>query len=280
MAATRIRVRFKEFSVDRNADLTHGGEWVFEASVCRKPGYNPVPFGDRDSREVNVGDSVALDWPVDLDIEPDDQTIEIRLSAYDEDWYDNDPLGVVLIVLNNPILHEYDLWLRSSLGYFYARVQVKILQQTGAGGGSVTTIRGRLDSDTYSTVHDGMLDKLVHVCPVIPVPWATGIPPLARGVKSLTASPQESLGITGASQRLNSLVNPALIPVLDPTTNGFSDRCARVRITQFRPHDLDLSKLIWKAASGNIRFWQGGQSTTEVRGGREVNVYGVLSGNE
>ena len=112
-------------------------------------------------------------------------------------WDDN--IGKIKITLNTPIVHAYDLHLASDTGNYIARVKVDIVSRTTGSTGSITTILRNSGSSSYNTVHDEMLSKMVHIHPVTPVPWTTGIPPIAKGEQPLTASPQVDLSVsTGA----------------------------------------------------------------------------------
>ncbi len=280
LAATKIKVTFTSVDVLDDSDWFGPGEWVLKATIKRVATNETIAVGDPEkTHEVNTGDKLTLNWSHDIDIKSADTKLEIVLEGKDEDLIFDDDLGRVKLTLNTPIVHAYDLRLKSSEAKFVARLQVSVLAETSGRPGRVTSIVERFDSDTYTTIHDEMLSKMVHLCPVIPVPWAHGIPPLARGVRSLTASPQVNLAVSAATRKLNGLVNPALIPVISPTRTGFANRCARIRITQYRPADLDLRKIIWTAATSNIKFFHGGATKTEVKGGQEVNAFGVMRGD-
>jgi hypothetical protein len=185
------------------------------------------------------------------------------------------------VTLNTPIYHGYDLTLVSSKKLFAARIKVSITAEDAATlPGSISTVTSAPGSNSYSTIHDGVLEKkMVHVCPVIPVPWTTGIPPIAKGVETLPATDQENLSIAAGTTKPNALVNPSLIPAIDPGDPEFDNLCARIYITQYRPKTLDLNKLVWVAKTDNIRFFDGGRNKKEVHGGREVKAYGILKGN-
>ena len=280
MAATKIRIELKSVQVHDDADLIGASEWIFKATVRRVATGESLALGDpKKVFEATTGALLAIGWSLDLDLLPTDTRIEIRVDARDEDLIVDDQVGWVRAILNIPIVHAYDLALQSNTGNYTAAILVHVLAEDGAAAGPVTTILQHSGSKTYNTINDAMLSKMVHICPVIPVPWTTGIPPIAKGVQGLSASPQVNLGIAAGTTQLNALVNPSLIPVLLTSDPEFANRCARIRITQYRPADLDLAKLIWKAATPNIKFWNGATSKTEITGGQEVNAYGVLAGS-
>jgi hypothetical protein len=281
MAATKIRVELKSVQVHDDADVIGAGEWIFKATVRRVATGESLTLGEPEKVfEARTGTSLAIGWQLDVAVLPTDTRIEIRIDARDEDLINDDNVGWVRAILNVPIVHAYDLALPSSTDNYTAAILVHVLEQDAAGAGPVTTILQHSDTNTYNTINDAMLSRMVHICPVIPVPWATGIPPIARGVRGLSASPQVNLAIAAGTTQLNALVNPSLIPVLLTSDPDFANRCARIRITQYRPADLDLARLIWKAATPNIKFWNGSAAKTEITGGQEVNAYGVLAGSD
>jgi len=278
MAATKIKVTLRSVEIHDDAGLFGPGVWAFRLTVNRLPSNVSREIGDSTKVfEVKSGQTLDLGWFADLPVESTDAKIELSVNASEKFQMDTD-MGFVKATLNVPIVHDYELALRSNKGNYTAMLQIEIIEKTAASTGAITTILQRSDSNTFNTLFDEMLSKLVHICPVIPVPWTNGIPPQANGVLGRLASPQVDLSIPAGTTKLNALVNPSLIPVLNPKDQEFNNQCARIRITQYRPSDLDLSKLIWKTATNNIKFWDG-SAKTEVKGGQEVNVYGVLNGN-
>lgn len=281
MAATKIKVTFGKIKVHHDEDWFGPGEWAFKASVRRLPSNAETIVGDPNAvMEVNDGDTKRLNWSGEVEIKPEDEAVEISLRGTDKDLLFDDDLGQIKITLSAPIVHDYELHLPSSEGAFTAWVSVKIMADSGGSPGHITTILGHEDSTASCTINEEMTDKLVHICPVTPVPWSHGLPPIPKGVQMLSASSQEDKAISISDTKPNSLVNPALIPAISTTLTDFQDRVARIRITQFRPKDLDLSKLIWKAATANIKFWHNSRSVNEVKGGREIKAYGVLAGGD
>jgi peptidoglycan hydrolase-like protein with peptidoglycan-binding domain len=300
MAATQIKITVVSVNVLCDSRFA---EWSFKAKVKRIPSNSETAFGSSGDRwETEQGDALGISWSTTLDIAPEDNRLEITLAGTDQSVgidagsaftkvftlgmmktkYDSArDLGSVKVVLNTPVYHGHDLTLVSNLGKYSARITVEITaEDSGVEPGLVATVVTPAGGSSYSTIHEEMLEsKMVHICPVIPVPWASGIPPIAKGVENLPASDQEDLSIAAGESILNKLCNPALIPVLDPLLPDFATKCARIRITQFRPKTLDLSKLIWKVKTDNIRFFDGGGNKKTVSGGREVKAYGVLAGD-
>ena len=134
---------------------------------------------------------------------------------------------MVKVTIQCPILHPYNLSMPSSKNLYVAGVGVFVTQQTDSQSGGITTIVQNSESQTFNTILDQMQAQAAHICPVIPVPWATGIPPLPRGVQHLAASPQEDFGIMPGTTALNALVNPAVIPVITSDDPDFANKLAR-----------------------------------------------------
>ncbi|MFA6147118.1 MAG: peptidoglycan-binding protein [bacterium] len=281
MAATEILVRVEKVTV---LDKKSYGEWSFNSSLTRSPSGKKEQFGDPAKVfEALYNKIITLDnWSLEVKIDPADKQLQVEMSGMDAAGFASRDLGKVSVTLNTPILHGYDLSLRSTTGLFQAKVLVTITKGTAKEPGGITTISSPQGGTTYNTIFDGMQLRLVHICPVIPVPWATGIPPYPVAVSSLEGTDPEALHIAAGETKPNALVNPALIPVIGPSDPEFSDLCARIHITHYRPKNLDLKKLIWKATTGNIRFFDGGGGKTEVKGvnAREVKAYGVLNGKD
>jgi hypothetical protein len=285
MAATGILVQIVTVDV---LDEANHSEWSFKADVRRLPAGATTAFGNPAYVEVNKGDTLTFaGWDAAVVLQPNDRKVEVNLKGTEKKGLFGKDLGSVKVTLNTPIYNSYDLTLVSSKKLFAARVKVTITaEDTATPPGNVATVASAPGSNAYSTIHDGMLEKkMVHICPVIPVPWATGIPPIAKGVETLPATNQENLAIAAGTTKLNALVNPSLIPVIDPGDPEFANLCARIYITQYRPRTLpdgtDLAaRLVWVAKTDNIRFFDGGRNKKEVHGGREVKAYGFLKGKE
>lgn len=280
MAATTILVQIVTVDVLDEANFS---EWSFRADARRLPSNTKTDFGDPAATwEANQGDTLDLSgWDAAVVIQPNDRKVEVNLKGSEKKGLFGKDLGSVKVTLNTPIYNSYDLTLVSSKKLFAARIKVTITaEDTATPPGNVATVTSTPGSSSYSTLHDGMLEKkMVHICPVIPVPWAVGIPPIAKGVETLPATDQENLAIAAGTTKPNALVNPSLIPVIDPGDPEFDNLCARIYITQYRPKTLDLNKLVWVAKTDNLRFYDGGRNKKEVHGGREVKAYGILKGN-
>jgi hypothetical protein len=285
MAATEILVRFVAIC-KYSYRIT---DWYFQGSVKRLPSNKTVFVGDPDERIfIRRGATHQLSgWEIPVKIQSEDKKIEIRLSGTHErptmdiiEKTEHVSIGDVKATLNVPIHHGYNLWMVSSEGNYSALIVVEVTKDTATAPGKISTVVAHQGASTYNTVHDGMQDKMVHICPIIPVPWGTGIPKPAKGVESLDASDQVDFSISSGITKPNGLVNPALIPILSPTPPHFESHCARIRITQYRPKNLfiDFDRLIWKAVTDNVRFFDGGGDKKEIRGGEEIKAYGVPTG--
>lgn len=280
-AATKIEIILKSVEVLEGSNLVGPGKWSFTANAKIAPSNTVNTFSSSKTFEAKrAGQVIKIKWKQVIEIDPADKTCVIEITGKDEDLLKDNDLGKVKLTLNTPIIHDYDIELHSSKDKFSAQIQVKIKKLEGMWfKRGVSTIRTDTDSDEFTTIHDEMLSKCVQICPVTPVPWAKGLPPLAKGVKPLSASPQENLGIGAAHTKPNSLVNPCVIVALNPADDDFDEKVARIHITQFMPADLDLSKLIWKTGTDNLKLYNGKKGVTVIKGGRDVKAYGVLKGD-
>jgi hypothetical protein len=285
MAATEILVRFVSICKYSHRRI----DWYFQGSVKRLPSSKTVFVGDPDEGiEMLRGATHRFSgWEIPVKIQPKDTSIEIRLSGTREQptmdvianivTTERVSIGDVKATLNVPIHHGYNLWMVSSEGTYSALIIVEVTKDTATAPGKISTVVAHQGASAYNTVHDGMQDMMVHICPVIPVPSSTVLPEPAKGVKDF-AEFKEDLSIFPGATKPNDLVNPALIPALSLSHRDFGSLCARIRITRYRPWNLDLNRLIWKAVTDNVRFFDGGGDKKEIRGGQEIKAYGVLKG--
>ncbi len=280
MAATKIRIQITTIMAMDGAHITSPEDWKFSITIKRASDNSTVNLIDPTvlNEYKNNDACYAFNLEQDYDLTGKDTQFEINMQGTSNTTPPKD-LGVIKATILCPILHNYNLSLPSSKNAFVVGITLNMTAQTSSWSGGVTTIVQNPDSTTKNTVLNQMAAIAAHICPVIPVPWAVGIPPLPRGVQHLVASPQENLGINPGTTALNALVNPAVIPVLDPTDPDFPNKWARIRVTQYWPADLDTDKFIWRAATSNVKFWQGGAAKAEVKGGLEVAAYGELSGD-
>lgn len=280
MAATEIKIIVLSAEVLDDAKLLGFGAWSFACDVLRLASNEKIAVGDATKHfEVETGKEVTINHSKTLEILGDDTGLEILVEGTSNGRIWNSTVGKVKIVIKTPIVHGYDLHLTSDTKNYSMHLKIDVTKSSDNQPADLSTILQNSDSSSYNTLHDEMLSKMVHIHPVTPVPWATGIPPIAKGVIGLSASPQVDFSVKSGDP-LNGLINPSFIATIDPKSSDFSKRVARIRVTQFRPADLDLSKLVWSVASGDIKFYDKNMPATKVHGGQEVKVYGVTSGND
>ncbi|MCU0735760.1 MAG: peptidoglycan-binding protein [Methylotetracoccus sp.] len=286
MAAKNFKIIVESIEVLDDSSLVGPGEWVFEGHIVRRPSNQRINLGKSDPFEARAaGDTFSPGWQESIKVTKDDTKYEVNLSGTDESASPAADLGKDKLVMNNPLNHAFDLKLHSSSKAFVARIRVEIDGFFAKlFGFTAPVVRGHAKSSDFSTLHHEVFSKMVHVHPFIPVPWTTGITAKPPGVK--TFSPQQNLGMAATDTKLNAMVNPAVIPAISPSDPDFADKVARIYITQYGPFDpsnaansLDLNKVVWKAATDNIKLYTGKASVGEIKGGREIKAYGVLSGD-
>jgi hypothetical protein len=270
------RIELVSLEVLDHPSMTGPGDWQIEGTIkevvnagmgaSRRLGDERLHF------EAKKNETITLNWVAEESLQPGATEIRVTVKARDVAGLIPVDLGQTEIVVPLPCHHQLYLALTSSIERYSATFDIKVFGWIGPFG-PVTTMLQSEGSSTHNTVHTEMLTRAVQICPVIPVPYSSGMPPFPRGVYAENASPQNYLGIGETETTLNALVNPAVIPVLDPLDPDFGTRAARIRITEHRPSHLDLSKLIWISNSDALAFWAGGQKNMVV-GGEEVIAYG------
>ena len=255
MADHKIRVAIKELDASEPSELFGiAGSWFFDAKVEIRPTGTETVIGNRDDRfEVYEGTHLDFDdtWSVELDLAASDLALEIGFKGTDDD------LGQISAIINLPMRQNYSITLRSTKDFFSATIEVAVLKSPTVDPGTISTVVENPDSDAYNSIHRGVTDKFAHINPVIPVPWTTGVPPIPVPIQALAASAPANFNAPFGSTALNSLVNPSLIPIIPTSHPDFTNRIARIKITQFWPSTLDLSKLIWRTRSLTIKLWNG-----------------------
>ena len=279
MPATKIKYTLKRLVAADDAAPLGPVDWKIDAKIKREATGETFTLGDPNmAQEAENQKIIDLDWSRDVPVEPKDNKFILTIKGTEVAVNSTTDVGSVEITLVPPIVHRYFLARRSSTGHYTAVIIVDIVESNDLSTGAGTTIVQNASSSTNSSLHDEMVPRLVHICPVIPVPWADGVPPVPRGALALTASPQYNFGIEASETKLNALINPAVIPVLDPSDPDFTSKCPRVGITQKRPRDLDASKFVWTVVEGNVKIWDGSPKTT-VTGGEEIKVYATSAVN-
>ncbi|MGN6370188.1 MAG: peptidoglycan-binding protein [Phycisphaerae bacterium] len=281
MAATKIRIKLFGVEAMDGVVFPSPEDWSFEMTIKRASDNSTKTPGDQTATFEFKKDNTYNDvgWDQFYELTGADTTFDITIKGKSS-LASRQDLGMVKVTIRCPILHPYNLSMPSSKNLFVAGVGVFITSQTDSWSSGITTIVQNSESQTYNTILDQMQAMAVHICPVIPVPFATGIPPLPRGVQHLASwVPDGDMTVKPGTTALNALVNPAVIPVLDPTDADFANQVARIHVTQIWPKDLDTDQFIWRAATSNVKFWSGGAEMSEVKGGVEVRAYGKLSGD-
>jgi hypothetical protein len=277
MAITKFRLNVSSFAAANNAGIVGAADWQITGTL-RNVASGVITNMGSGTAEVKNGQSVNVGWAQEVTVDPKDTTYELNVNISEIVGTSATDKGKIRATFRVPLMRPYQLHLLANTGLFTVWIVLGVLERTADAAGQITTIVTRDGGSTYNTIHSEMTGRMAQIHPVIPVP-AWDLPPFTRGAATLSASDPETLNATAASTDLNTLVNPAVIAVLDPADPDFDTKVARVRVTQFRPDDLDTDKFIWQCATSNIKFRAGGKEKTEVRGGREVKVYGVQDGD-
>jgi len=138
----------------------------------------------------------------------------------------------------------------------------------------VFATRAHRGSVTYTTVAGAVRLSRTEICPVLPVPPATTLPP--RPVFPTTAQPSRRRGnaaVLTSGAPINTIKNPACIPILS-NTEANRTNTAHLTVTFYRPWTLFFRdndpRLEWSAEPANrIRFLNNDNH------GLSVKVYGT-----
>jgi hypothetical protein len=280
MAATKVKITLGRVAFLRNKAFKAKTFWTFDAKVTQVGSGKTTTIGDPAAKfEAKPKHHIDLNWTAEIDLALSDTQLKISIKGTDVGGVAPVSLGEIEVNLNVPIAYARKPRLSSSKERFVLTVQVDVLNSTPGFAGPVTTILQNCDSSTHNTIHKEMAARMVHIHPVIPVPWAFGLPPVAKGVEAMDATDEVNFGIDSTATDLNAMINPCMIPVIDPLDADFDQRCAIIRITQMRPKDLDTAKFIWKSNSASIQFWDGA-AKSEIKGGDRVKAYGHLTGDD
>ena len=227
MAATKIRIKLFGVEAMNGVVFNSPEDWSFEMTIKRASDNSSKTPGDQTATFEYKADTTynAVGWEQFYELTGADTTFEITIKGKSS-LNTRADLGMVKVTIQCPILHPYNLSMPSSKNLYVAGVGVFVTQQTDSWSGGITTIVERSDAQTYNTILNQMQAQAAHICPVIPVPWGTGIPPLPRGVQHLAGSPQDDFGIMPGTTGADALVNPAVIPVV---TSGDPDFANQVR---------------------------------------------------
>ncbi len=270
MPVTKIKIAFVSVEVLDDCDIFGSGEWYFTAFID----HNPV--GDRSREfEATTGRTIILpdSWSaiVDVSTKTYGDVVGVRFSGIDKDVFGHDDLGTVtarfaypfqeqtrIVNLRSPLMRAS--WPFSDYRAYSLKVRMTIEEIRGTtdltGPSSISVSRQMDGSSTLSTVAGNPVVPRIEVCPVIPVPnnGFTKLPlrpvqpeagVLAPGMLTPQAQPPT---FTGAP--LNGMVNPSVIPILEPTDPNFAKRVARLAVTFADPGNIDLNMLTWHVTSG------------------------------
>jgi hypothetical protein len=262
---TLIRVRLVSVQVYDDADTFGAGEWYLHASVDGQQLGNPnYEFEARSGRPLPLT-PVEAQWSrlVDVSGKAPGSSVRIRLRVREKDLRSYEELGEVEGSVAWPFNRPnhripLDAPLVGGTRHYHAEFLVTIEEEvaTTTGGPQRVPVRRNASGNvtSFSAVKGAAFTPRVEVCPVIPVPTALAhMPPrpwiplvLAAGVGPATAQ----LNAAPAAPRLNSIPNPAVIPILAAGDPDLANKQARLTVTYYEPGDIDTSKFHWRVVSG------------------------------
>ena len=214
MPATKIKYTLKRLAVAEAAGLAGPEDWKVEAKIKREATGETFTLGDPNAiYEASNSGQINLDWTQEVNVEAKDSKFTLTIKATQIGSIHDTDVGSVEIGIVTPIVNAYYLARRSSAAKYTAVIAIDIVEFHDLPSGAGTTILQHAGATTFSSLHDELVARLVHICPVIPVPWADGLPPVPRGAQSLTASAQFNFGINPSATKLNALVNPAVLDI-------------------------------------------------------------------
>lgn len=269
-ADEQIRITFLRINLHESSRRRTSGRFRFTARV------GSVRFGQAEGQVAEID---TRDGNMQLDLEPLNWTCDIRVAGLSrlEIRADgqklrrirNQHLGTtrhrftqVLSIPGTDLLHvpqgAYDDSCRHYTVHYRVEpcVQGRFQIQMPY---SVFATRAHRGGVTYTTVAGTVRLSRTEICPVLPVPPATTLPP--RPVFPTTASTSRNLGSAATinpTDPINKLKNPACIPILSNTeANG--NNTAHLTVTYYRPWTLFFRdndpRLEWSAEPANrIRF--------------------------
>ena len=274
LATKKIKVTFGSLRCLRDSTVFGAARWCFKATVDgqvvgdgkKKHTVSPgtlVPLGGSWSHEVDVTgkkgtDSVEVVFRVEekgLIFKPDQGTVRLRFNypfqRELEHVFFGSPGGIISKTQN-----------------FMLTVKLEITDADASAPDMSGVPTGKKGAgDTVTTVAGTGIVPRVEVSPVVPVLQGDQVPPrpdfdeiVPHGKDTKAAKPVKLSG----SLDLNSLPNPALIPVIKPSEPEFKKRAARLAVTHLRPHNADTSRLRWVVKKGPVQFHGKTEGKTEV----------------
>ncbi|MEO6755581.1 MAG: hypothetical protein ABIP85_27730 [Chthoniobacteraceae bacterium] len=272
MPVTKIKLTIASVTVLDDCDLLGSGEWHFTARI------DGTQVGSSDTEfEAKTGETIMLppEWSkvVDVSTKMSGDTVRVDFSAIDKDFFGDDDLGAVSATFSYPFNEEKTRnptspkmpggWLFSDYQAYQLTVRMTIeetMASTDVSGPTSIPVSRQADgSSTFSTVGGVTVVPRVEVCPVIPVPndGFTRLPlrPVQPGVAPAGVLPigvtlPNGLPVSLDGVPLNEMVNPSVIPILDPSEADFANKVARLAVTYISPGNLDTGMLTWHVVSG------------------------------
>ncbi|MHC4093224.1 MAG: hypothetical protein ACYSVY_23640, partial [Planctomycetota bacterium] len=296
-ADERIKVIFKRVLVRDDADTFGSGEFYFTARVDGVSVGNPNRiFNAVEHRYINLP---AAQWSHVVNVRGDNAVL-VMFKGMDEDVFVDDYLGLVQHTLRRP--YQQVRSFRHSTRYFLLEWDVELAVRGAFGrhpSTSVFATRQTAGGVTCTTVSGArFLSRMeIHPCRPVPVPPPATVLPVRPAFPAGTAAANNNGGATvvSASDPINKIPNPAVIPVLGPpeaavigphtpaaedaATWANARNAARIEYSYYRPGTLNFtdndSRLEWRAVpvagGGNVAFLGDPK-------GRKVMVYGTSEG--
>ncbi len=277
---SHILIKFEEVIVYRNDAWWGSADWQFKAFVQNK---SLVPAGKtysvKSPMRLKLDD--AFSDLVDVSKLSDKDTLNLRLEVMRIKMTGDKDMGSIKLKLRYPfeqakVLHLVSSAVPTLTGSKVNNYRLKLsVSLSGTTPGAGATPQSELyvsrqvtGSKTFTTLGGSEVIPRVELCPVIPTPNALDLPPrpkmpdgLAAGKVMDAADPVELKG----NLDLNALYNPSVIPFLNPATDGFAKKVARVAVTYLEPGNLDTSHLHWKVKSGPLKIHGTDSGVTEIK---------------
>lgn len=284
MAVTKIWVCLNAVFVEDDSDFWGPGEWYLTATIDGKPVGDPKhEFVARSQQWLALRPTDQWSAQIDVSGRGPGSTVPISLKGREDDVFSDDDLGQVSAALKYPYKREMNVTIPASIvkkkRYYWLNLIVKILEEKATlgplGPAQLFVNRQASGTDTISTVSGAQIIPRVEICPVVPTPAPTSLPPRPVFPVALAAGkvmPQAAAVPLTATLDLNALPNPAVIPILSKSDPDIAKKAARVAVTYIEPGNLDTSYFSWFVKSGPAAFYG------DTDGKMEVLVYGTGAG--
>jgi hypothetical protein len=281
---TKIKVSLVNVHVNESDAFWGAADWYLYALADDKYiGRSDLRFEARTNRPLVLGPGWEL--VVNTAGKAPGESVAICLWVIHKGIFSEVNLGEVRARVNHPFntrdleIPPLDSTAVGGHSYFNAQFQVTLEEEfatTHAGPGRVPVRRNAAGNvKSFSTVKGIPVRPRVEVCPVIPVPalptHLPGRPSQPRGLMGGRATPAAQITNAPMAPALNSIPNPAVIPILDPRDANLANKQARLTVTYYEPGDLDTSKFHWRVVSGPaVIIGSADGPTINVRGTRTV----------